>query len=453
MKKGIMSAKGGERNYSIAVVSLGCSKNLVNTEQMMFLLQQAGYTVTGDTDAADAVIINTCGFIESAKTEAIETIIEFGKAKYKSKTGKIIVAGCLAQRYKQEIFEQMPEVDALVGTGSFDDITEVVDRVLKSGERPAVFGNINAPVSETCRVHTTSPSWTYLKIAEGCDNKCAYCVIPEIRGGYRSRPVEKIISEATDLAAVGIKELILVAQDVTGYGHDIYGENRLSDLLVRLCKIDKLEWIRLHYLYPTEIDDKLIDVIAENDKIVKYLDIPVQHVNDGILRQMNRRGGAKEIRSLITKLRKEIPGVVFRTSIITGLPGEGEAQFQELCEFLQESKIERAGIFPYSPEEGTAAARLERPDTGIAGRRAEILSGIQSQIMDEYNESRIGSVTKILIEGFDEGRCYGRSFAESPEVDGYIAVEGGGIASNEFAHVLITGIKNGEPVGNAIGIP
>jgi len=443
--RGAMTAIRKEKTKKVGIVSLGCAKNLVNTEQMMFLLNEAGYKVSG-TPSGDAVVVNTCGFIESAKMEAIETIIELGRAKEQGRISKIIVAGCLPERYKREIQAEMPEIDALIGVGSFDEIVSAVTEVLGSTEKPVFFGDINGPVSETKRILTTSPVWAYLKIAEGCDNHCGYCAIPAIRGRFRSRPLENIIEEAKELAERGLKELIVVAQDVTRYGLDLYGKRSLARLLTDLSDIEGLRWIRLHYLYPSDLDDQLIDVIAGKDNVLKYLDIPIQHINDGILQKMNRRGGGGDIRTLIKNLRERIPGVVLRTSIITGLPGEDEEAFEELCMFLREAKIERAGVFPYSPEEGTAAALMDCPDREIAALRAELISDIQSRIMDDFNTSRIGSVTPVLIEGSENGQYYGRSFAESPDVDGYIAVKGAAV-KNQFAQVRITGIDNGELVG------
>ena len=448
---GSATAKKNTKKKRVAVVSLGCAKNLVNSEQMMFLLKNAGYEVTGETEGVDVVIVNTCGFIDSAKEEAIETILEFGEAKADGKIGRLIVAGCLPQLYKSEIVKEMPEIDAVIGVGSFDDILDVVEAKKGSKERQMLFGDIDAAVSETGRILTTSPAWTYLKIAEGCDNKCAYCVIPDIRGRYRSRPAENIISEAAELAGRGIRELILVAQDVTGYGRDLYGKRKLPQLLESLSGIDELKWIRLHYLYPREIDDELISVIAESKKVLKYLDMPMQHINDGILKKMNRRGSGAQIRELVKKVRERIPGAVIRTSIITGLPGEGEAEFEELCEFLQESKMERVGVFAYSPQEGTPAALMDRADPDAAKRRADLLADMQLRIMDEYNESRVGSETTVLIEGCGEGGYFGRSYAESPDADGYISVKGRGIKVNEFARVRITGVENNEPAGVRIG--
>ena len=427
----------------IGIISLGCAKNLVNSEQMMYLLSSAGYRVSGDTDGADVVIINTCAFIENAKTEAIETILEFAAEKVAGRIGKLIVAGCLGQRYKNEILSELPEIDAVVGTGSFDDIVQCVE-----GNETAFFGDINSPVSETDRIISTSPVWTYIKIAEGCDNRCAYCCIPSIRGSYRSRPIENIIAEATRLTDRGIRELILVAQDVTRYGYDIYGKRRLTDLLIALENIEKLKWIRLHYLYPDEIDNELIDVIAKSDRILKYLDIPIQHINDKILRKMHRRGSGEDIKKLIGRVRERIPGVVLRTSLITGLPGEGQDEFGQLCEFLQEFKIERAGVFAYSPEEGTAAAKMKRPSKATAADRAEQLRDLQAEIMFRWNERRIGTSETVLVENTPQksGRL-ARSYAESPDVDGYINIEGKNIRANTFIDIRITGIENGELVG------
>jgi ribosomal protein S12 methylthiotransferase len=442
------------------MISLGCSKNLINSEQMMYLLDNSGYHVSGETDGADIVIINTCGFIESAKTEAIETILELASQKEKGRIGKLIVAGCLPQRYKDEILKELPEIDAVAGTGSFDSIVDIV-KGLPSHGSTVHFGDINAPVSETERIITTSPLWAYLKIAEGCDNRCAFCCIPDIRGRYRSRPMNKIVEEAKKLARMGIKELIVVAQDVTRYGSDIYGKSMLSELLTALNSIEELKWIRLHYLYPDAINELLIDVIAKSGKIIRYLDIPIQHINDNILSKMHRRGTGSDIRALFKRLREHLDGVVLRTSLITGLPGEGDDEFAELCEFLKEAKIERAGVFAYSPQEGTAASLMERPDAKTAIYRAEQVQKIQSQIMDDYNKNRIGSVTSVLIEAAVASPCFpqhvlARSYAESPEIDGYIHVSAKQNVTREpspcaaLVDVRITGIRDGELIGEPI---
>ena len=378
----------------VGLISLGCAKNLVNSEQMLFLLREAGYEITGDCDSADVVVVNTCGFIESAKMEAIETILEFAEAKKAGRIKKIIVAGCLSERYKDDILKELPEIDALVGVGSYQDIVSAVKAAL-SGVSFSKFGDNNIPDPEVQRVITTSGVWAFLKIAEGCDNRCAFCVIPEIRGRFRSRPMENILNEAKNLTERGIKELIIVAQDTSRYGLDLYGERRLAELLRKLCQIDGLEWIRLHYLYPDEIDDVLIDVIANSDKILKYLDIPIQHISDKILKKMCRRGTSQDIRMLLSKLREKIPGVVLRTSLITGLPGEGEKEFRELYDFLKEAKIERAGVFPFSPEEGTKAAAMTFPDNETACTRAEAIMALQSDIMDNFTKNRIGSMTMV----------------------------------------------------------
>ena len=433
----------------VGLISLGCAKNLVNSEQMLWLLREAGFNISGETEGADAVVVNTCGFIESAKTEAIETILELGAAKKQGRLGRIIVAGCLSERYKEEMLRELPEIDAVVGVGSYGDIVAAVQAAL-GGKGFSSFGANSLPDPETPRVITTSGTWAYLKVAEGCDNRCAYCVIPDIRGPFRSRPMENVLREAEELVGRGIRELILVAQDTTRYGLDLYGARRLPELLEKLCGIGDLKWIRLHYLYPDEIDDRLIEVIAESDKILKYLDIPIQHISDKILRRMCRRGTGAELRALFGKLRARIPGLVLRTSLITGLPGEGEKEFNELYEFLKEAKIERTGVFAFSPEEGTPAARMIYPDRETAAARAEKLMTLQSGILDDFAASRVGSVVEVLAEGTDGAFCSGRSFAESPDVDGLIRFSGGDSAPGTFVNVRITGVLDGEPVGEAL---
>lgn len=435
---------------TIGIVSLGCAKNLVNTEQMMYLLAQAGYTVSGETKGVDAIIVNTCGFIDSAKIEAIDTIIELGKARDNGSFRKLIITGCLSERYRNEMLDEMPEIDAVVGVGSFEDIVETVSAVLRGEEKIVKLGDINAPISETKRIITTSAAWAYIKVAEGCDNRCAFCIIPDLRGKFRSREMDNILKEARELAERGVKELILVAQDTTRYGIDIYGKRNLPELLRALCEIDELKWIRLHYLYPDDISEELIDTIASNDKILNYIDMPIQHINNNVLVKMNRRGNGAEVRELIAKLKARIPGVVIRTSVIAGLPGEGEREFDELCQFLKSAKIERAGVFAYSPEEGTPAALMECVDSDTAQDRAEYLMDIQSRVIDEFNDSRIGNVVTVLIEGERDGQHYGRSYAESPDVDGYITVQGEKVKANEFYTIRITKVIDGEPVGEVI---
>jgi ribosomal protein S12 methylthiotransferase len=430
------------------MVSLGCAKNLVNGEQMLHLLREAGYEITADLGETEVLIVNTCAFIDSAKQEAIDTILEFAELKKEGRLKKLLVAGCLSQRYRKEILKELPEVDGILGTGSYDEIVPAVEAALR-GETPKLFGDISAPVSEAERIVTTGPGWAYLKIAEGCDNRCSYCVIPSIRGKYRSRPMDNLLREAEGLAKLGVKELIVVAQDITRYGLDLYGEPRLPALIQELAKIEGVRWIRLHYLYPDLITDELIDLVAAEPKVVKYLDIPIQHISDGILKKMNRRGTGAEIEALLTKLRQRIPGLVLRTSLITGLPGEGEKEFEELCAFLKRARLERAGVFAYSPEEGTPAYSMDRPDAETAAHRAELAVDIQSDIMDEFNETRLNTVQEVLAEGFDRfADCwYGRSYADSPDVDGKVFFTGSGVKPGEFIRVRITDTLEGDLVG------
>lgn len=435
-------------NRTISLISLGCAKNLVNSEQMLYLLSEAGYAVTPDPDGADAVVINTCGFIDAAKSEAIDTILEMAELKKSGRLGKIIVTGCLTERYRDEVTAQLPEVDAILGVGSFGDIVDAVDAAL-AGENVSLFGDRNAPVEETPRVVTTGPGWAYLRIAEGCNNFCAFCAIPYIRGRYRSRTIENILEEARDLALHGVKELIVIAQDITRYGTDIYGKRSLAELCRRLAGIDGIEWIRLHYLYPDQFDDELIDEIANNKKVVKYLDIPIQHINNEILRSMNRRGSGDDIRELFTKLRERVPGVVLRTSLIAGLPGEGEAEFEELCEFLREAKIERAGVFAFSPEEGTPAALMPHVDYDEAERRAALIMDIQAGIMDEFASGLIGKTLPVICIDYDlDSQLWvGRSCYDSPDIDGLVFFDGVG-GGGRIMNVLISNVTED---GNLIG--
>ena len=341
--------------YQIHFISLGCAKNVVNCEQMMSLCRQAGYTLTEDPVGADVAVINTCGFLSSANEEAIDNILRMAELKKAGQLQKILVTGCMTQRYQGEVTAELPEVDGILGTGSYKDIVDAVETVMAGGT-VSRFDDINAPVDEFGRVLTTPGHYAYLRIAEGCDNWCAFCIIPKLRGRYRSRPLEKVVEEARTLAEAGVKELIVIAQDITRYGTDWDGRPHLADLLEELVKLP-FPWIRLHYLYPEMIDDRLIDVIAREPKILKYLDIPLQHCNDAILKRMNRRGDKAYLEDLLDKLRERIPGLVLRTSLITGLPGEGEAEFEELCDFLWDQRMLRAGVFPYSPEEGTPRRR------------------------------------------------------------------------------------------------
>lgn len=433
---------------TISLISLGCAKNLVNSEQMLYLLIEAGFTPVPDPDGADAVIINTCGFIDAAKSEAIDTVLEMAELKKSGRLGKIIVTGCLTERYQYTVMQELPEIDAVLGVGSFGDIVETVNKAF-DGEFVSRFGDKNAPVEETPRVISTGPSWAYLRIAEGCNNFCAFCAIPYIRGRYRSRDMENILDEARELAEHGIKELIVIAQDITRYGTDIYGKRSLAELCRKLSEIDGIEWIRLHYLYPDQFDDELIDEIASNSKIVKYLDIPIQHINNSILKAMNRRGTGDDIRKLFAELRRRIPDVVLRTSLISGLPGEGETEFEELCCFLKEAKIERVGVFPFSPEEGTPAAKMPHVDYEVAQRRADLIMEIQASVMDEFNASLVGKTLEVLCLDYDENEqmWVGRSCYDSPDIDGLVFFEGNG-GEGKILDVTITAVSED---GNLIG--
>ena len=430
-----------EKTY--ALISLGCAKNLVNSEQMLYLMSEAGYTLVSDPDGADLVIVNTCGFIDAAKSEAIDNILEMAELKKAGRLGGLIVTGCLPERYKETILAELPEIDAVLGISNFKDIVAAANTVME-GRTLSLFSDQSAPVDELPRVVTTGPGWAWLRIAEGCDNFCAFCAIPFIRGRYRSRTMENILEEARELAAHGAKELIVIAQDITRYGTDLYGKRMLAELCRRLAEIEGVRWLRLHYLYPDQFDDELIEEIASNDKIVKYLDIPIQHINDTILKRMNRRGTGGEIRALFKKLRERIPGLVLRTSLIAGLPGEGEAEFEELCEFLREARIERAGVFPFSPEEGTPAAKMEHVDFEEARHRADLILELQAPIMEAFCEGLVGKILDVLCEGYDEesGMYYGRSYADSPEIDGQVLFDGPG-REGEIQPVYIESTEDG----------
>ena len=435
---------------NIGFISLGCAKNQVDCERMMYRVQEAGHTVKADILGSDVVVINTCGFIDSAKAEAIDYILQTAALKAEGQVGKILVTGCLAQRYQEEILKEMPEVDGILGTGSYTEIVPAIEKLLAQ-ESISDFGSIDAPEQETGRIVTTPEHYAYIKIAEGCDNRCSYCIIPYLRGRFRSRQLDDVLYEARMLAASGVKELIVVAQDTSRYGTDLPGHKRLlPELLRQLCKIEGLKWIRVHYVYPDEIDDELMDVMAQEPKIVKYLDIPIQHCNSKILKLMNRRGDGEFLRSLFAKLRSRIPGLVIRTSIITGLPGEGEEEFAELCQFLRELRLERVGAFAFSPEEGTPAAQMEYPDAEVAQKRAEIVEMIQSGIMDDYNASMLGKTMEILVDGYDEEmeQFFGRTYADSPEIDGkvWIASEEP-LQEGQFVAVKIDGCVDGDLSG------
>jgi len=435
---------------NIGFISLGCAKNQVDCERMMYRVQEAGFTVQPDVVGCDVVVINTCGFIDAAKSEAIDSILQMAQLKEQGLVGKILVTGCLSQRYQHDILLELPEVDGILGTGSYTEIVPAIEKLLND-ETVQDFGSIDAPEVETGRILTTPEHYAFIKIAEGCDNRCAYCIIPYLRGKFRSRQMDDVLYEARLLAASGVKELIVVAQDTSRYGTDLPGHKRLlPELLRQLCQIEGFQWIRIHYVYPDEIDDDLIDVIAAEPKIVKYLDIPIQHCNSKILKLMNRRGDGAFLKELFHKLRQRIPGIVLRTSVITGLPGEGEEEFAELCDFLKEMRLERVGAFPFSPEEGTPAAEMEFVDSEIAQQRAQIIETIQSRIMDDHNASMIGKSIEVLIDGFDEEfeQFYGRTYADSPDIDGrvWIATEEP-VKEGEFVKVCIDALIDGDLAG------
>jgi len=435
---------------NIGFISLGCAKNQVDCERMMYRVQEAGFNVQPDVVGCDVVVINTCGFIDSAKSEAIDFILQMGQLKAQGLVGKILVTGCLSQRYQDVIMKEMPEVDGVLGTGNYTEIVEAIERLLEN-ETVSEFASIDTPEVECGRVLTTPEHYAYIKIAEGCDNRCSYCIIPYLRGKFRSRQMDDILYEARILAANGIKELIVVAQDTSRYGTDFPEHKRLlPELLRELCKIDGFEWIRVHYVYPDEIDDEFIEVMASEPKIVKYLDLPIQHCNSKILKLMNRRGDGQFLRDLFAKLRERIPDLVLRTSVITGLPGEGEEEFAELCEFLKEQRLERVGAFPFSPEEGTPAAEMEFVDSEVAQARAQMVETLQSRIMDDYNASMMGKTLDVLVDGFDEEleQFYGRTFADSPEIDGrvWIATQEA-ISEGNFVKVLVDAVIDGDLSG------
>ena len=439
-------------NYNVSFISLGCAKNQVNCEQMMATVQAAGHTVTASPMGADVVVVNTCGFLASACEEAIDNILEMAELKKAGQVKKIIVTGCMAQRYKNDVLNELPEVDGILGTGSYGDIADAITEVMEGGLRPCHLGNIHTAEQGGPRILSTPPWYAYLRIAEGCDNHCAYCVIPSLRGKYRSRPMNEILDEAAELASAGVQELLVIAQDITRYGTDFDGEHQLAKLLRELCKLE-FRWIRLHYLYPDEITDELIDTIAEEPKILPYLDIPMQHCNDNILKLMNRRDSKASLLAMVKKLRERIPGLVLRTSLIAGLPGEGEEEFEELCEFLREVQIERAGVFPFSPEDGTRAAQMEHVDYEEAQRRAELAVDVQSDIIDAYNESVLGEEREVLCEGFD-GQAqmfFGRTYAESPDIDGRVYFTADEeVEPGTFVTVRFTDTMDGELTGEMV---
>lgn len=439
---------------NILFVSLGCDKNLVDTEVMLGLLAQNGHQMVDSEDLADIIVVNTCCFIHDAKEESIQTILEMAEYKKNGRLKALIVTGCLAQRYKQEILDEIEEVDAVLGTTSYDKIVEVIEEALK-GNKSLELQDIDAlPLVDAKRLVTTGGHYAYLKIAEGCDKHCTYCIIPKIRGNFRSVPMERLLKEAEELVAQGVKELILVAQETTLYGKDIYGKKSLHILLKELCKIKGLRWIRILYCYPEEITDELIQVIKEEDKICNYLDLPIQHACDAVLKRMGRRTSKAQLIEIIEKLRREIPDIALRTTLITGFPGETKEQHEELMAFVDEMEFDRLGVFTYSPEEDTAAAKMpEQVEESVKEDRQAELMELQQEIAFELAENMIGREVTVMIEGkvADENAYVGRTYMDAPNVDGLIFVETNEkLMSGDFAKVKVTGALEYDLIGEII---
>ncbi len=438
----------------ILFISLGCDKNLVDTEVMLGLLATRGYEMTDDETQADVIVINTCCFIHDAKEESIQNILEMAEYKKQGKAKALIVTGCLAQRYRQEIIDEIPEVDEVLGTTAYDRILDAVDAALK-GEHEVMLSDLDAmPLPDTKRLVTTGGHFAYLKIAEGCDKHCTYCIIPKIRGNFRSVPMERLLKEAEELADQGVKELILVAQETTLYGKDLYGEKSLHILLKKLCKISGLRWIRILYCYPEEITDELIQVIKEEPKICNYLDLPIQHANDTILGRMGRRTSKQELVDIIGKLRREIPDICLRTTLITGFPGETEAQHEELMEFVDEMEFDRLGVFTYSPEEDTPAAEMpDQIDEEVKLDRQEELMELQQEIAFDNEQAMVGREMLVMIEGkvADENAYVGRTYRDAPNVDGLIFIHTDEeLLSGDFARVRVTGSVDYDLIGELL---
>lgn len=437
-------------SLKVNLVSLGCTKNRVDAEILLGLLKNAGYEIASDVSTADIVIVNTCAFIEDAKKESIDEIFNVVRQKEKNQVKYIVVTGCLAERYREEILKEIPEVNAVVGIGSNKDIVKIIANII-NGETIACFGQKNQLLLSGPRVHTMPPHYAYIKIAEGCDNKCSYCAIPYIRGKYRSRSMDDIVNEAQSLINSGAKELILIAQDTTRYGEDMYGEKKLSELLTELCKIKKLEWLRILYSYPEKISDDLLDTIAREPKIVKYIDIPMQHCNEKILFSMNRLGNAASLKSLIKKIRSKIPSATLRTTFIVGFPGETEENFNELYDFCKDMRFDRMGCFAYSQEENTPAATFadQVPDD-IKKARQKMLSELQSEIIFEKNKKSIGKTVKCIVDWFDPSlqQYIARTTADAPDVDCNLFFSSKkALCAGDFVNVRITDYENFDLVG------
>lgn len=437
----------------IGMISLGCPKNQVDTERMLAILDEKGYEIADCYDGADAVVINTCGFIDAAKQEAIDNILEMAQLKEEGILKKIIVTGCMSEVYKEEIFTEMPEVDAVVGIGAIGDIGGIVERVL-SGERVTDLpSKYDLPLVGQ-RLLTTPEYWAYLKIADGCSNRCAYCSIPYIRGNYRSVDFETVIEEARQLAASGVRELILIAQDTTAYGLDKYGRLRLPELLEELCAIDGIKWIRMLYCYPDKITDELLDVMKNNPKILHYIDLPLQHADDGILRRMNRHGDSAFLRDVIRRIREAMPDAVIRTTMMVGFPGEGEEEFENLADFVNEMEFDRLGCFSFSPQEGTPAFDMEdQVEEDVKARRGEIIMQDQLEIVTLKNEEKTGKIYTVLVDEYDaySDSYSGRTYMDAPEIDGVIKfTTEKNYEPGDFAEVKVIGVNEYDLIGRDI---
>ena len=439
---------------NILFISLGCDKNLVDSEVMLGLLDKKGYQIVDSEEDADIIVVNTCCFIHDAKEESIQTILEMAEYKKEGKLKALIVTGCLAQRYQQEIIDEIPEVDAVLGTTSYDHIVEAVEEAL-AGNGHVILEDVDAlPDVKEKRLVTTGGHYAYMKIAEGCDKHCTYCIIPKLRGNYRSVPMEKLLAEAKDLADQGVKELILVAQETTVYGKDIYGEKSLHKLLRELCKIDGIQWIRILYCYPEEIYDELIQTIKEENKVCHYLDLPIQHASDAVLKRMGRRTSKTQLVEIIEKLRKEIPDISLRTTLITGFPGETQEQHEELKDFVDEMEFDRLGVFTYSPEEDTPAATMTEqiPEEVKEERQAELME-LQQEIAFDLAEDMVGREVLVMIEGkvADENAYVGRTYKDAPNVDGLIFINTDEeLMSGDFTRVRVTGALEYDLIGELI---
>lgn len=440
-----------DKSYKVGMISLGCPKNQVDGEVLLAKLADAGFKIVNTIEDSDIMIVNTCGFIEAAKTEAIETILEVAEYKNAGIVSAIVVTGCLAERYKDDVLSELPEVDAVVGIGANSDIVKVCQKAL-CGISTANFPNkCYLPLNEK-RMLSTPPHWAYIKIAEGCDNRCAFCAIPGIRGKFRSRPMDEVIAEAKTLAAKGIKEVILIAQDTTKYGQDIYGEYKLAALLKELVKIDGIEWIRLYYCYPQRITDELIEVIRDNEKICSYIDVPLQHSDATVLRNMRRVGTGEDYKALIAKMRKEIPDLALRTTLMVGFPGETDEQFENLCAFIKDVKFDRMGCFAFSPEEDTPAYDMDNQlDDDVKNHRQEILMDLQYGISESLNKSRVGKTYKVIVDNVKDDVCVGRSYMDSPEIDTGITFSSTpNIKIGDFVNVKITDVDGYDLVGEIV---